>query len=338
MLVIRPVKLSDHAAILEMAKLAGIGFTSLPPDADVLRDKIENAVNSFQGNPKHPGEEVFLFVMEDMANGSLAGSTGIYAHVGLSRPFYSYKLSIITQASSTVDIYSMQRVLHMVNDYTGVTEIGSLFLRPEYRRDGIGRFLSRARYLMLADQPQLFSDTVISEIRGVQDDQGGSPFYDNLGRHFFQMDFKQADYINATRGGQFISDLMPKYPIYVNLLPEAAQHVIGQPHSNSRAAMHMLQAEGFHHQGYVDVFDAGPTLQADREDIRTVAKSKHAVIAAIAPVESHEEYLVANGCMPDFRMVRVCLKEQEDATVVIDAETASALKVKQGDALRYIAA
>src|SRR5262245_27586413 len=117
----------------------------------------------------------------------------------------------------------------MVNDYTGASEIGSLFLLPAYRRDGIGKFLSRCRYLMLAQFPDLFDDIVISEIRGVQDKQGESPFYKNLAQHFFQMDFKKADFTYATQGGQFISDLMPKYPIYVNLLDERAQAVIGQP-------------------------------------------------------------------------------------------------------------
>ena len=45
------------------------------------------------------------------------------------------------EASDALGVYSMNRVLHMVNDYTGASEIGSLFLLPEYRRDGIGKFL-----------------------------------------------------------------------------------------------------------------------------------------------------------------------------------------------------
>ena len=69
---------------------------------------------------------------------------GIVSHVGMKRPFYSYKLSTIVQASHNVRIYSLQNVLHMVNDYTGVTEIGSLFLLPDYRRDGIGKFCRAA--------------------------------------------------------------------------------------------------------------------------------------------------------------------------------------------------
>ena len=40
MLVVRPVATSDHAEILALAKEAGIGMTSLPPDSEVLEQKI----------------------------------------------------------------------------------------------------------------------------------------------------------------------------------------------------------------------------------------------------------------------------------------------------------
>ncbi len=72
------------------------------------------------------------------------------------------------------------------------------------------------------------------------------------------MDFKRADFTNATQGGQFISDLMPKYPIYVNLLDKRAQEAIGQPLEASKPAKQLLEAEGFRYQGYIDVVRRGP--------------------------------------------------------------------------------
>src|SRR5690606_18087447 len=125
MLLVRPVRLEDHAEILALAKQAGIGMTSLPPDSDVLQHKVEHSVASFSGDEKAGKERRFLFVLEDTDKGKLVGTTGIAAHVGLTHPFYSYKLSTIVQASGDLGIYSLQRVLHMVNDYTGATEIGS---------------------------------------------------------------------------------------------------------------------------------------------------------------------------------------------------------------------
>lgn len=334
MLKIRPVRFEDHKAILELAHIAGIGMSSLPQDAGVLERKIANAVKSFEGGEGCPLERNFLFVLEDTEKKMLAGTTGIVAHVGLTRPFYSYKLSTITQASPPLGIYSQQHVLHMVNDYTNASEIGSLFLHPEYRRDGIGRFLSRSRYLMIAELPELFSDIIISEIRGVQDEKGDSPFYDNLARHFFKMDFRQADYIYATQGGQFIADLMPKYPIYVNLLSKEAQDVIGRPFTASLPAMQLLKSEGFRYEGYVDLFDAGPTMQVEMGDIATVRNSHN---ASVAGIRDHVDgkVMVCNTRETDFTIAQGGL-EEVDGGVVISEEMAQAIGVTVGDKIRYV--
>jgi arginine N-succinyltransferase len=335
MIVVRPVAVSDHAEILALAQEAGIGMTSLPPDSDVLARKIARSVASSEGRSDATQEESFLFVLEDTKTKKLVGTTGIVAHVGLRHPFYSYKLSTIVQASSELGIYSLQRVLHMVNDYTGASEVGSLFLLPEYRRDGIGRFLSRCRYMFMAEFPDKFSDIVISEIRGVQDENHESPFYKNLAQHFFQMDFKHADLVNATQGGQFISDLMPKYPIYVNLLDPRAQAVIARPLHASRPAMQLLEAEGFRNQGYLDVFDAGPTMQAERKQIRTVRKSRRLPLTDIKPVPDKPCYIISNTNLSGFRSTLAGLEEHEGG-LSMSKETADTLNVKIGDAVRYI--
>ena len=332
---IRPVKLSDHAEILALANIAGVGMSSLPQDKAVLYDKIYNAEQSFLGKPLKPKEENFLFVLQDTATGRLAGTAGIYAHVGLSHPFYSYKLSTLSQASSEVGVYSMQQVLHMVNDYTGVSEIGSLFLHPDYQHGGVGRWLSRSRYVMMAEFPELFADIIISEIRGVQDENGNSPFYDNLAKHFFQMDFKQADYIYATKGTQFVADLMPKYPIYVNLLSSEAQNVIGKPFHASLPAMNLLLAEGFEHQRYVDLFDAGPTLQAKRAHIKTVRESRRAQVVAIKEVTGSSCCIISNTRLADFMITFASLQLTSEG-VVISPDTAQAIGVTYNDIIRYV--
>jgi len=333
MIRIRPVRLEDHAQVLLLAEAAGIGMSSLPHDADVLNAKINNAVRSFEGHPVRVMEETFLFVLEDMEQKCLGGTTGIVAHVGLTRPFYSYKLSTITQASSAVDVYSQEQVLHMVNDYTGATEIGSLFLDKRYRRDGLGKYLSRCRYLMMAEFPHLFSDIVISEIRGVHGKNGGSPFYDNVAKHFFKMSFEKADYIYATQGAQFIADLMPRYPIYTNLLSPEAQAVIGVPLEASKPAMQLLRNEGFRYEGYIDLFDAGPTVQAERQFIKTVRKSHKAKVAALREVTS-EPHMIYNTRLKDFTIAVGSIEKEGDGVVIAPA-LAAAIGVKKGDMVRY---
>jgi arginine N-succinyltransferase len=336
MLRVRPVQINDHKEILDLATVAGIGMTSLPQDAEVLRDKIADSVLSFAGTPKKPKEEKFLLVLEDVENKKLVGTCGVAAHVGLSKPFYSYKLSLITQASQDLGIYTQQQVIHMVNDYTGASEIGSLFLDSAYRKNGNGLFLSRCRFLLIAEFSDLFSDIVIAEIRGVQDKNGHSAFYNNLAKHFFKMEFKDADYTHATRGGQFIADLMPKYPIYVNLLSPEAQDVIGVPLHASKPAMQMLINEGFSSEGYIDLFDAGPTVQAEKHRIRTVRKSIKAKVRAIEENIVSDDVMISNCRLKDFMVVRGKLSYNAGSgTVILQKDVAEALRIDTGESIRF---
>jgi arginine N-succinyltransferase len=337
-MLVRPVTHQDHSALLRLAREAGYGFTSLPQDEEVLAKKIKRSELSFAGKEQHKGERQFLFVMEEPETGEIIGSTGIKSHVGVVSPFYSYKLSKIVQANSALDIYTLNEVLHMVNDYTGASEIGSLFLRKAYRRGGVGRFLSRCRFLMLAEFPHLFDDIVIAEMRGVHDEEGNSPFYDNLARHFFHMPFTKADYINATQGGQFIADLMPKYPIYTALLAEEARQVIGVVNEASRPALRMLEREGFAYSGYVDIFDAGPTVKVMRDHIRTSQNSRKVTVQEIADIaEDAEARMCCNGLLADYRLISARLAHRGDDAVILSKQDAEMLKVKAGEKIRIVA-
>ncbi len=332
---VRPITLTDHDVVLELAQKAGFGMTSLPPDAGVLRAKVEKAAASFAGQAAHPGDESYLFALVDPENNLVVGIAGIKAKVGLRQPFYSYLLSTITQASRELDIFSVQKVLSIVNDYTGATEIGSLFLLPEYRRDRIGRFLSRMRFLFMAQFRERFDERVISEIRGVHDKDGNSPFYDGIARHFFRMEFSRADYVNATQGNQFITDLMPKYPIYVNLLPKAAQEVIGQPYPSSEPAKAMLEKEGFFWNDYLDIFDGGPTLEARFGTIRTIAESRVGQVGKIVPRTEGEKYIFSAGDMAHFRSCVGRLPPEEE-TLTLSEHVTLWLGVGKGDTVRCV--
>jgi arginine N-succinyltransferase len=334
-MLIRPVRLTDHAALMSLAQQAGYGFTSLPQDAEVLEAKITASEHSFAGRPLSPDDHRFLFVMEDSTTGQIVGSTGIKAHVGLTSPFYSYKLSKLVQANKQLGIYTANKVLHMVNDFTGVSEIGSLFLLPEYRRDGLGRFLSRCRFLALAEYADLFDSIVIAEMRGVHDAEGNSHFYDNLARHFFQMSFSEADYINATKGGQFITDLMPRYPIYVELLAQEAQAVIGKVNEASLPAVKLLEREGFVYSGYVDIFDAGPTMRVQREHIATVRASAKVTVRDITDEPpARERMMMLNPKLSHCRMVLDGALCDASDGIAISRSAAERLQVKMGDELR----
>jgi len=333
---LRPAEMQDHDSVLALAKQAGFGMTSLPPDPEILREKIALSIKSFAGEVD-PGHEAFFFVLEEAESGKIAGTCGVVAHVGLTQPFYSYKLTTLTQTSRELNIYSKQTLLQICNDLTGSTEVGSLFLAPEFRRDRIGKLLSYSRFMFIASFPSYFDDQVIAEMRGVHDHEGNAPFYNSIARHFFTMPFAKADYTNATQGNQFINDLMPKYPIYVSLLPKAAQRVIGQPNPASEPAKAMLEAQGFKLQGYVDVFDGGPTLQAQRDKLGIVRESRLAKVGAIDDTLVESRFMIANERFNDFRCLTARLRGELDGTVSITPRAAKLLKVAVGDVVRYIA-
>jgi arginine N-succinyltransferase len=312
-------------------------MTSLPPDVAVLKDKIEASVASFAGKNPKSWQESFFFVLEDADNaGHIAGTCGIKAHIGLSQPFYSYKLTTITQVSSQLNIFSKQTMLQVTNDLTGATEVGSLFLKPSYRRDRLGKMMSLSRFMFMAAFPQYFSETVIAEMRGVHDVDGNAPFYNALPKKFFEMNFAKADYINATQGNQFINDLMPKYPIYLSLLPKSARLVVGEVNSASEPAKAMLERQGFKYTGYVDIFDGGPTMIAERQSIDVVKSAKHAKVITIAELsEETEKFMVTNDQFEGFRCAVGRLKLLPDAGVTISPRLARRANLKVGDQLRY---
>ena len=161
-------------------------------------------------------------------------------------------------------------MLSLTTDLEGASEVGGLFLHPGERAGGLGMLLARSRYLFIAMHRQRFADRILAELRGIIDEAGGSPFWDGLAGRFFGMNFQDADRFNATHGHQFIADLFPKHPIYVAMLTESARSVIGLPHPSGRAAMRMLESEGFAFENYIDIFDGGPTMTA-----RTDQREEH---------------------------------------------------------------
>jgi len=336
MLIIRPCRSEDLNDLMAMSQAVGKGMTSMPADKEAWLEKIAASRRSFSSQGANDAVGTYFMVLEDTESGKVVGTTALYTGIGLNRPFYSYKLSTLVSSSSCLETTRKTEVLSMVNDYTGATEVGSLFLMPEARRPGVGQLLSRCRYLTLADFPQHFGDTVMAELRGWQDEQGRSPLWEYLGSKFFGIEFQDAVTTAALKGTQFISDLMPKYPIYVDLLPEEARAVIGKPHESSAPALHMLKKEGFRFTGYVDLFDGGPSVQVAREEIRTVRESCLSAIEINDAVDEGDDlYMVSNGEIDDYRIALIPGRIDQHGLLQINTASARALHLDQGGQARY---
>jgi arginine N-succinyltransferase len=211
--------------------------------------------------------------MVDADNGKVVGAAGIVTKVGGYEPFYAYRIEKLSLRCDSLKVRKEIPMLHLVREHDGPAEIGSLFLAPDYRRTNNGRFLQLVRFLFLAMHRDAFEQTVVSELRGVIDEHGRSAFWDAIGRHFFPIEFPEADYLSVVNK-KFIADLMPSHPLYIPLLPEAAQKVIGLVHEQSKPALKNLQAEGFSFNGMIDIFDGGACISCARDDIRTVRECR----------------------------------------------------------------
>ncbi|QTH65323.1 arginine N-succinyltransferase [Psychrosphaera ytuae] len=336
MFVIRPIQEKDYPELLKIAEESGHGFTSLPVNEELISNKIKRAEASFKSQvSEQPEEHGFLFVMEEVATGKIMGTSGIESAVGLEDAFYHYHLGKVVHHSRELNIYNTADILTLCNDYTGATELCTLFLREEFRKGITGRVLSKFRFLFLAQHQERFSSTVIAEMRGVSDENGDSPFWQWLEKHFFSMDFPTADYLTGIGQKVFIAELMPKYPVYVNLLSEDAQAVIGKVHKNTEPALKLLKSEGFSYKNYVDIFDGGPTVEANIANIHTVQNSDLYTVEIVDALDSDKNIIISNTFVEEFRATVAKTKlDQEQKIITLTQEYADILKVKGGDQVR----
>ncbi|MBU6164593.1 MAG: arginine N-succinyltransferase [Alphaproteobacteria bacterium] len=330
---VRPAHRGDLPAILDLARLTGGGFTNLPPDEGALARRLDWSLASFALAADAPHNELYLLVLEQVATGRIAGTGMIFSRVGSDWPFYSYKICTLKQTSRELGRNFSIQFLSLTSDFDGASEVGGLFLHPDCRSGGLGRLLARARYLFIARHRARFGSRLIAELRGQMDDEGNSPFWDALGRQFFGLSFPQADAFNALNGNQFIADLMPRHPIYTALLPEAARAAIGQPHAKGRAALAMLEAEGFRFDNYVDIFDGGPTVNAEIDQLKSVRTARDSCIAALAPAIAAPQRLIACGQLGDFQAFAAPLGD--DGTRLA-AATAAALGIGPGTRITHV--
>jgi len=333
---IRPASGEDFPAIYEMAKLTGGGFTNLPPDRGTLVAKLARSDKSFARQEDSQEGDMYMFVLEDPKAKLVRGTCQVFGQVGVIQPFYSYHLSTLTQSSPELGKTFRNQRLSLTTDLEGSSEVGGLFLHPSSRAGGLGALLARSRYLFMKLHRERFGDRTLAELRGVMDEAGNAPFWDALAGKFFGMSFPEADEFNAVHGTKFIADLMPRSPIYVALLTEEARAAIGQPHPSGRAALRMLEEEGFVYDRYVDIFDGGPTVTAPTDRIRTVRESTTETVFEIGD-GGRTKMLLAKGRLKDFKACIASVKRAPKRGICIDRTAAELLEIEVGEQVLAVA-
>ena len=227
--------------------------------------------------------------------------------------------------------------LSLCHDLSGHTLLRGFHIDAALVRTRFSELLSRARLLFIAAHSRRFSEAVITEIVGFSSDEGHSPFWDAVGKHFFDLPYAEAERLCGLESRTFLAELMPQYPIYVPMLPKAAQDCIGRIHPDGQEAFDILEREGFETNSYIDLFDGGPTLYARTPGIRSIAQSQTATANPGSSIDALGSYLVSNDSLKDYRAIVADLDYQAGQPVGLSAEMCAALNVTEGSPIRLIA-
>lgn len=332
--LIRPARADDIDAFAEFAALSGGGMTNLPNDRAALTARLERSAAAFARPEGPPDDELYIFALE--LDGVVSGTVMLFSRIGAEYGFVNFKRMTLVHASTQIKKRVDCELLVLNHDFTHASEVGGLFLHPDRRGGGVGRFLARSRYLFIAQSPERFSDRIVAELRGWRAPDGRQPFWEAVGHRFFDMDFEEADLMNARLGNRFIADLMPQHPVYVAMLPEDARYCLGRPHDTGQPAYRMLIDEGFRDDGYVDIFDGGPLVTAHQQDIKAIHESRIVKVADGAAGAGASDMLIARGTGAAFRCARGGSEFTDNGELRLAEPLMRALNVAAGDEVRAL--
>ncbi len=336
MFVVRPIRASDFEALQQFAAESSLGMLSLPNDYDKLQKKLRHTLASFNKTVTSPVDEIYLFVAEDTRTQTVVGISGIYAKTGAHEPLFYYRIDTQYPKQNGIPKPEEIKILHPVIQHGGPSELCSLFVHKKYRKEGLGELLSLSRFLFMAEHPHRVDTHICARLRGfINKRTQTSPFWEGLGRHFLPLDFETAFCMQAD-DTRYITEFLPEYPIYVSLLPKQAQYVIQKTHLSTRPALKMLKKEGLGLTHTIDIFDAGPTIQAPVCNVRSVRKSRKMTVSEVSkkPIDSRT-YLISNTSL-DFRCCYGNGNLGKGNQIMITGEVAKVLQVKPGDQVRIV--
>lgn len=138
MMIVRHAEHRDLDDIYILAGKSGVGLTSLPQNKEILSARIARTQKTLAGQAT-PSEQGYLFVLDDTQLQRVVGVSAIEVSVGLTEPFYNYHVGKQVHASQTLNVYKTLNTLFLSNDHTGCSELCTLFLDPEYRKDQNGQ-------------------------------------------------------------------------------------------------------------------------------------------------------------------------------------------------------
>ncbi len=338
MMVLRDVSKSDLPGLKRLA--AVLNSVNLPHNEDVLSSLIEKSVKSFTGKVTDPFEREYLFVLEDLRNETIIGTSMIIAQHGTREaPHIFFQVTAAETYSATIDKHFRHKVLSIGYNYEGPTEIGGLVVDPPYRSgpEKPGKQLSYVRFLFMAMHKKHFRDRVLAELLPPLLPDGRSPLWESIGKKFTGLEYTEADKLSR-QNKEFIKELFPSSDIWATLFPEKVQKLIGEVGPETRGVQRMLERIGFKYVQHIDPFDGGPHYEANLDDISLIHRYRTATLSEKPLEHEADECLVAvtrTTGANRFRAVRTQVRF-DDQTVFITKAARTLLKVKPGEKLNII--
>ncbi len=306
---------------------------NLPADRASIEGLLDRSERSFT-NELATTEREFLFVLEDLAQKRIIGTSMIYAQHGTKRaPHIFFRVENDERYSVTLDRYFVHQTLRIGYNYNGPTEIGGLILLPEYRRnaDALGKALSYVRFLFIRMHRELFRDHVLSELLPPLEPDGASKLWEALGRRFTGLTYQEADRLSKDNK-EFIHALFPDDPIHTELLPDDVRAVIGQVGEDTRGVEKMLRRIGFDYAEQIDPFDGGPHFVARTDEISIVRDAKEVAVRAHEPEGKRWAIigLALPNTRPGFRAIGTRVAALEAGVVGLTEDARRRLGVEDG--------
>lgn len=268
MMLARPAVAGDEAAIAALLQRGALSHVGVPGDpAATVADQ--------------------QWLVEDTRSGRTLATARLVAAVGLSQPFATYHVGCVVHASTELRLFHRLRTLYLGHDHTGATELTDIAVETDdvsvAERSSALSLLVQSLLLWIAQHRARYAPLLVAALPGVVDAAGRSPFWQGLGRQFFDVDLADALRMHGPAWKAHAAALMPRHPLYAAFLPASAQAAIAQPHPRAAALLDVLEHEGLRYAHHIDLADGGPLLEAAPEDLRTVATSR---LTALEPVEA----------------------------------------------------
>lgn len=338
MLLLRDVARGDLTGLKRLA--ATLNSVNLPNDSKVLSGLIDKSIQSFAGKVENPFQREYLFVLEDLRNQTIIGTSMIIAQHGTKdAPHIYFQVTESENYSASLDKHFRHKVLSIGYNYEGPTEIGGLVVDPPYRSgtEKPGKQLSYVRFLFMGMNRSLFRDRVLAELLPPLMADGRSLLWESIGKKFTGLDYAEADRLSR-RNKEFIKELFPSSDIYASLFPAKAQKIIGEVGVHTRGVERMLERIGFRYSNHIDPFDGGPHYEANLSDVSLIRHFRTATVGKEPWDLESDDVLVAvsrTSGANRFRAVRTQVR-YEDHLVFFSKAARDLLKVKPGEKVSII--